>query len=196
VTHRAARAFSLLALLGVLAGAAGCGGQADSAATRIEAKSLRMPAPGPSRSNDTSLPYEFEYQMFEKIYPVDEEAGVAAATPGQRGVYALAAVDDEIQNGGFDQLFVNTAGEFFGDALAGARLFGATQHMRVLEKAARLFPNGVVPKDRGERAAASDTIRPGRLAQLDDEWFSIRPILGRYMLRYMNAHPSEFFAER
>jgi Domain of unknown function (DUF4375) len=119
-------------------------------------------------------------------------------TPGQRALYALASVDGEIQNGGFSQLFSNSTGALTGEAVAGARLFGAHGYARLLDRASRLFPHATVPHDRGRRNRDLDRISVRALVRLDDGWYALyeRDPLDTYYSRYIARHPTEFFVVR
>jgi hypothetical protein len=127
---------------------------------------------------------EGEYEMF------------AAATRGQRAVYALWIVDGEVNNGGFEQFFFNSSGSVMDEAIDGAELIGASANARILEEAAEVFSDGDVPEDREARWRILDALpddKLGELGELDDRWFSHDRELNRKLVAYVEANPEEFF---
>ena len=126
----------------------------------------------------------------------NERTILAAATTGERYVYAIVEVDGEINNGGFDQLFWNSAGSLYGDALAGARAANARPALAVLRQAASLFPDARVPRGRARRQHELDALTPAahaRLGRLDERWYATDAELDHALRGYILAHPSQFF---
>jgi uncharacterized protein DUF4375 len=117
-----------------------------------------------------------------------------AATPGQRMLYLLFFVDDEIANGGLYQVYWNLPGGFVNEAAQDALRIGAGRWGHLVEQAGhRLFPNGVPDSVASQRAAIGC---PGycdkqRLDRLNSQWRdgSLRAPL----LRYVKRHPTEFY---
>ncbi len=143
------------------------------------------------------------WRAIERIFtefrtPYDPDERLAELTPGQRAVYALDWVRKEVGNGGFDQLFGNSTGYLTPEAIEGAAYIGALDYVDVLRRAAAIFPNGVVPRDRDERTDLIDPEEHGPLLdRLDDEFFALlenpERNLTRLMAIYMARHPTEFF---
>ncbi|HEY3183552.1 MAG TPA: DUF4375 domain-containing protein [Gaiellaceae bacterium] len=61
---------------------------------------------------------------------------IERGTDGQRAVYQPTVLENEINNGGFQQYFDNSSGSIT-QALAGARLVGATEYARLFAEAGR-----------------------------------------------------------
>src|SRR5215510_10324950 len=76
--------------------------------------------------------------MFEADSPAEVERALAFLTPGQRGLWAVEQLQAEVNNGGFDQYFVNSAGDLAVEALEGLQLIGATKFENVLSRALRM----------------------------------------------------------
>ena len=60
---------------------------------------------------------------------------VRALPPGVRAIYTTWLVDAEVNNGGFNQFFFNSSGQYAGDALAGYELLGAEDYAAVMRGA-------------------------------------------------------------
>ena len=72
-------------------------------------------------------------------------------SPQARLVYLVWNLDGEIHNGGFDQLFVNSLGNYCVEILKYLKEIGASISADLLEKAMSYFPNNQPPEDRQER---------------------------------------------
>lgn len=76
----------------------------------------------------------------------------AALTAEERRYYVVRHFEREVNNGGFEQYFYNSAGAHFEEALAGLKLLGANHAATLLKKAARVaFAGGKPPVDRIDR---------------------------------------------
>jgi hypothetical protein len=73
---------------------------------------------------------------------------IRALPPGVRAIYTTWLVDAEVNAGGFHQYFVNSFGQYAGDALAGYELLGAEDYAAVMRSAIATFEI-----DRGRLAA-------------------------------------------
>jgi Domain of unknown function (DUF4375) len=184
---------------------AGCGGESGSGSPESPPAETRTgPAPDPGllitrpRARGYDLLLEITTAMEERMGPdLEREAQVVAeATVGQRVVYALLSVDAEVNNGGFEQFFFNSSGALMDEAIEGADRIDAPRHVAILQEAAGVFPDGIVPEDREERWTALDGLSDEqleKLSALDDRWFALDRELERRMLAYVEANPEEFF---
>jgi hypothetical protein len=174
---------------------AGCGShEKSSASTPTTEATFKI-----SRAAATHRGRPLSYAVYDHLVgAVDfdhEDADLARMTRGQRALYSLVSVDDEIQNGGFSQLFFNATGSLVDEAIDGARLFGARRYETLLRRSGRLFPGRRVPEDFERRNSQLARISEAALTRLDDAWFAAweRDPLARYYDRYIRRHPSEFF---
>jgi hypothetical protein len=60
-------------------------------------------------------------------------------------------LEAEINNGGFDQFFFNSAGDKTAETIAALDAIGASHTAKIVRKAAGRFPGGMPPTDRDER---------------------------------------------
>jgi hypothetical protein len=100
-------------------------------------------------------------------------------TKGQRAAYQLTILDDEVNNGGFQQYFDNASGSL-SEAISGARLVGAAEYARLMTEAGRR--------------------RDGDLGKLDDRFFAFESRRGKtpddYIVRYVRRHRAAFVRPR
>ena len=175
----------------VVVACAACGGTNAT----LERNDVRIAKP--ARYDATVLESIFD-AMLHAMGPNLEREGqiLRQATRGERALYALWTVDGEVNNGGFEQFFVNTSGALTQEAIRGAREIGARRHERILRAAVAPFQRGV-PKDRAARQRALDEIpdatKESTFGTLDDEWYAADRELERRLIAYVRTHPREFF---
>ena len=128
---------------------------------------------------------------------------VRSLTKGQWAMLVLEVAQGQVDNGGFMQFFDNK-GEYLGDIVGAARLVGADRYVPLLERAVRVWPEGL-PRDIEERRAyldryMADEARGERLAErlgeLDDDFYAVGGEgldLVDYAIRHADQHPDDFF---
>ena len=77
----------------------------------------------------------------------------------QRVFFLNQQFEKEINNGGFEQFFCNSTGDFAYETVASLRSIGAEKTATMLEAAINQFPNGQVSKDRLDRLDAMESLR-------------------------------------
>lgn len=158
-----------------------------------------MPVPARETADDEVVWYAIERIFTELSTPYEPDGRLHDLTPGQRAVYALDWIRKEVGNGGFDQLFGNSTGYLTPEAIEGADYLGADDYSAILRRAAAIFPNGVVPRDRDERTDHIDTdpTYGEALESLDEEFLALLADptrnLTRLMASFMATHLDEFF---
>jgi hypothetical protein len=69
----------------------------------------------------------------------DSDAALAKLPKGLQYAWHIAGIDFEIPNGGFNQFFFNTSGQYALDTLEALRAVGAMEAAQILEKAIDIF---------------------------------------------------------
>jgi hypothetical protein len=130
--------------------------------------------------------------VYEKVEDLRVRYG--SLTTGQRMLYATLEVEDEVNNGGFNQYFFNTSGESLNDAIRGFETFGSRLHAKLARQA-----RGIYAKDMqrianaqadGTLEAFSESYDDEPYAALDSRLAELRSPPGR--LAYLNAHIRQF----
>jgi hypothetical protein len=96
--------------------------------------------------------------------------GYGALSPAQRVLVCVWGTCGEIDNGGFDQFFFNTSGDWAGDAEAAFRTIGAHELAAIVRSAIEIFPDGGPSPDHVVRHLQLDGLSPeaqARLSELD-----------------------------
>jgi len=101
----------------------------------------------------------------------------------------IDALEGEVNNGGFDQYFYNSAGDRTADAIQALEMIGAFKMAETVKKAAQMFPNGMPPKDRFERQAILLRLYPKAEAfrHLDEEFYDYPDKLGDLLAKYRSS---------
>ena len=78
----------------------------------------------------------------------------------------------EINNGGFDQFFFNSAGDDASETVDALKIIGAIHTSKIVQSSIDKFPNKIAPKDRYTRQESLIIISPdSELFESQDEQF-------------------------
>jgi hypothetical protein len=129
----------------------------------------------------------------------DERKALDALSPGFRAVFTTWRVEAEVSNGGFNQYFWNSSGEFAKDAVAGFDLIGTPALGRLMERAIAIYKEDADKakkfKDRGSLEAFSESYEGNRLNALDREFYDQTEELTKARLRFIRAKPEQFVGQ-
>ena len=122
----------------------------------------------------------------------------AALRAGFRAILSTLELQAEVENGGFSQFFFNSTGVLAYEAVTGFRLIGATEIILVVEEVIALEKEKGTPcsffPDSGAPPCEYDG--PYDFAdyqELDDRFFTCSDNLSNQRIRYIRAHPWEFY---
>ncbi len=122
---------------------------------------------------------------------------VTALPFGIQAVYTTYFLDAEVRNGGFNQYFWNSTGQFAIEALDGLRFFGATDHARLLEGAVQTYmreaPILTRFRMRNTLKAFSTSYKATSLTEFDQPWYRF-PSISPLRVSRIRAEPSLFSA--
>lgn len=111
------------------------------------------------------------------------------------GFLAVRQLEAEVNNGGFDQYFFNSAGSYASDALWGLHAIGAGVSASILERAMAQFPDGQVPDLRSDRHRVMEDLPESTGAVwdgLDQEFYASREDIDGMLLRFVRENEREF----
>jgi hypothetical protein len=122
-------------------------------------------------------------------------ATVKSWTKGLQMLWATQLVDDEVSNGGFNQYFFNSSGQFAVEAIEGFELIGAADRAALVRKAVnQLFRDAPRLREFYQprtMEAFMESYKHTDLGAIDDEWFTA-PEFFTARTRYIREHPEEF----
>ena len=85
-------------------------------------------------------------------------AALEKLTEAQKTFYFNQNLEKEINNGGFNQYFYNSSGDFAHQTIISLRQINAIKTVDILQLAINQFPNSIVPTDRSERQEILENI--------------------------------------
>ncbi|HEY0997113.1 MAG TPA: DMP19 family protein [Gemmatimonadaceae bacterium] len=130
--------------------------------------SLRVLAPGELPPEFTPTPGEARfYQALAHAQEREARDGYAALTDDERVVLCLGEMEAEVNNGGWEQYFLNSSGDHAHDTLRALQAVGATVAAEILQSAMKVFGKGGPPADRGAREALLGGLTAKQRATLD-----------------------------
>jgi len=104
-------------------------------------------------------------------------------------------LEREVNNGGFNQYFVNTSGEYAHEAVLSLKAIGADKTAAILQDAIDQFPNKTVPKDRDQRIEVVEQIEEGANVlwdELTQKFFNYEDDLNYLNIEYIKKHKDSF----
>lgn len=135
-------------------------------------------------------------QLVTAVYEkgADAEAVRHAMTASQQALWATHELEDEVNNGGFNQYFFNSSGAHIDQAVAGYALFSAAEHQQLAIKAREINAKDKTrleaARGEGTLEAFSDSYENDPYKGLDDIFFKLDVPASR--AAYVKAHPREF----
>ncbi|WP_113654780.1 DMP19 family protein [Pedobacter namyangjuensis] len=116
-------------------------------------------------------------------------------TEPQKQFYYNQCLEREINNGGFNQYFINSSGDFAHQTIQSLIAIGANTTADILQKAINQFPDKKVPQDRNERIEIVEQIEETATEiweELDEKVFDYEDDLNTLNLSFVRQHKSDF----
>lgn len=116
-------------------------------------------------------------------------------TDAQRNFYYNQNLEREVNNGGFNQYFLNSCGDFAHETIKSLRTIGANHTADILQSAIDEFPDKNVPNDRDERTDIVEQIEETaneKWEDLDQKFFEYKDDLNTLNIEYVRKFRTEF----
>jgi len=124
---------------------------------------------------------------------------IKTLSPGFLAIYTTWWVEAEVFNGGFNQYFFNSSGDFASEAIAGFDLIGTPALARLMERAIAINHENQeknkklkVPRT---LEAFSKSYKGNPLNKLDDEFYLHMKELSKARIRFIRANPHLFVGQ-
>ncbi|WP_320814931.1 DMP19 family protein [Flavobacterium sp.] len=104
-------------------------------------------------------------------------------------------LEAEINNGGFDQYFFNSSGDYANETLESLKKIGAHKTAKLVEEAFSYFPETPIPKDNNKRRKLLeniDTKTSEKWNELEDKFYLYEENIGGLALEYVRRNKAEF----
>ena len=132
----------------------------------------------------------------------DELAIVSSMSSGLQMIYSTRRLQNEVENGGFNQFFYNSSGQFAEMALRSFRLLGASDYTRIFEKAIAIRvqetdSNPLLKELYSKRTIESflATYELSSLDKCDNEFYALGNQLSELRIKYVRSYPEEFISD-
>lgn len=130
--------------------------------------------------------------VIQKTTPwVDKFArfGVEALSPIEAVGVGIWTLEAEVNNGGFDRYYFNSAGDLALSTVTALKSIGAARAARILEAANAAFPGASPPGDRSKRQDALDEhVDRSHFEPLDAEFYTYPDDLLSLLASYLRRH--------
>lgn len=116
-------------------------------------------------------------------------------TEPQKNFYFNQNLEREINNGGFNQFFFNSSGDFAHETISSLRTIGADKTADILQNAIDQFPGSAVPNDRVKRQEVLEQIEDTAnevWEQLDQAFYKYEDNLNDLNIDYVKRNRSSF----
>jgi hypothetical protein len=129
----------------------------------------------------------------------EKEVEIVRAFPkGLRMIYTTRVLDDEVNNGGFNQYFWNTSGAFANEALDGLVMIGAIERAQLMREAIDTYEDErkELQKYRAQNTleAFSESYKHTSLGKLDQRYYRSKEDLAALRVAYIRSHPKAFWS--
>jgi hypothetical protein len=120
---------------------------------------------------------------------------MSALTDPQTNFFYNQNLEREINNGGFNQYFINSSGDFAHETIHSLKTIGANHTADILQSAIDQFPDKKVPSDRDERIDLVGQIEETaneKWEELDQKFFEYKDDLNSLNIEYVKKYWTEF----
>jgi hypothetical protein len=123
--------------------------------------------------------------------------GVEALSPIETVGVGIWTLEAEVNNGGFDRYYLNSAGDLALATVTALKSIGAARAARILEAANAAFPDSLPPGDRVKRQDALDEhVDRSHFEALDAEFYTYPDDLLSLLASYLRRHSVSNLPER
>jgi hypothetical protein len=116
-------------------------------------------------------------------------------TEAEKTFVYVEMLEAEINNGGFDQYFFNSSGDYSYESLEAYKKIGANKTAKIIEEAYKEFPLSPIPKDNDKRREILEKIdakTSEKWNELEDKFYEYEENIGGLLLEYVKKNRSEF----
>ncbi len=133
----------------------------------------------------------FLISLSERLWPIANER-FCDLSPSEQIFILVWELEAEVNNGGFNQFFFNSAGDRAGRTAAALRTIGAERAASIVDKAISLFPDGP-PADRSLRQDLLLALDPDitLFQELDAAFYTYPDNLSNLLYNFVVKHRSD-----
>jgi hypothetical protein len=113
----------------------------------------------------------------------------------QKNFFYNQTLEREVNNGGFNQFYLNSSGDFAHEIIISLKKIGANKTAMIVEKANDQFPDKIVPKDRASRQEILSHIEENAneiWEELDQKFFAYEDDLNALNMDFIKKNKASF----
>ena len=113
----------------------------------------------------------------------------------QRILIIIENLEREINNGGFNQFYFNSSGDFANETIECLKIVRAEKTAKIVEKANEQWENGIVPQNRTERQITLEKNKNKTESiweQCDNDFYEYQDNISELLIRFVKENRKDF----
>lgn len=146
-----------------------------------------------------------EQAIFDNIYEtisndhINELSNVQKLSKGQQAFWSTWIIEGEVNNGGFNQFYFNSSGQYWKMAESGFKLIGAEKYADLTHRANNIYEENkerLAEFDDGTLESFGESYKDNPLNKLDDEFYELEDVenISKLRIKYIRENKNEFIA--
>ncbi|WP_422657621.1 DMP19 family protein [Paenibacillus sp. EC2-1] len=127
----------------------------------------------------------------DEIHKKYYATGFNGLTKSEKVIFCMLGLEREVNNGGFDQFFLNSSGEYKYETLDSLRKIDASYTVSLLEEAIRIVEE---PNPPGMKADEHKDIQSEKLNDLDNKFYEYKEDLLELQLQFITEQQDDFLS--
>lgn len=129
--------------------------------------------------------YEREYESVNKL------------NKSKQAIYKIWMLEAEVNNGGFNQFYYNSSGQFYKELPESLKLIGASKFAQLVEKANNIYEENfetITESQDGSLEGFSESYKENPLDEFDDKFYELdsEENLEELQIKYIRNNQSDF----
>jgi len=147
---------------------------------------------------------KLEQTIFDNIYEIigddykNELKNVKKLTKGQQAFFSTWIIEGEVNNGGFNQFFFNSSGQYAEMSEIGFKTIGAEKFSELTSRANKIYSENkkrLEEFDDGTMESFSESYKDNPLNDLDTEFYNLTESVSELRIKYIRNNIREFTTE-
>jgi len=138
---------------------------------------------------------KFLMTINDKVFARLKNVGFDGLRDAEKVFVCVWVLKGQVDNGGFDQFFFNSSGEYSVEAVSAFEKIGATKIAEIIQQANGMFKNGQPPKNweyRQEELSKMPESAEKELGRLTDEFYKCTEDVDKLLYQFVLKHREEF----
>lgn len=131
------------------------------------------------------------FKISDTLFERCERLGYENLRPKEKVFFCIWALEAEVNNGGFDQYYFNSAGDHAKDAANALQLIGANHAASLVTRANDLFGKTGPDSDQTKRQDQLEALPEAQMEKLTEEFLEYRDDLQNLLINYISEKAPE-----